>query len=60
MRKKPKGNPTANAKGKKNSCLISWMAKNKPKPSAESKPIVLSEDYDSDVEHFLASEYPYL
>jgi hypothetical protein len=35
------------------------MARNKPKPSAESKPIVLSEDSDSDVERFLASEYPY-
>jgi hypothetical protein len=57
--KKPKANPTANAKGKKNARLISRMARNKPKPSAESKPIVLSEDSNSDVEHFLASEYPY-
>jgi hypothetical protein len=57
--KKPKANPTANAKGKKNARLISRMARNKPKPSAESKPIVLSEDSDSDVERFLASEYPY-
>jgi hypothetical protein len=57
--KKPKANPTANAKGKKNARLISRMARNKPKPSAESKPIVLSEDSDSDIERFLASEYPY-
>ena len=57
--KKPKEKPTANAKGKKNARLISRMARNKPKPSAESKPIILSEDSDSDVEHFLASEYPY-
>jgi hypothetical protein len=57
--KKPKAKPTANAKGKKNARLISRMARNKPKPSAESKPIVLSEDSDSDVERFLASEYPY-
>jgi hypothetical protein len=35
------------------------MARNKPKPSVEKKPIVLSEDSDSDIEHFLASEYPY-
>jgi hypothetical protein len=35
------------------------MARNKPKPSAESNPIILSEDSDSDVERFLASEYPY-
>jgi hypothetical protein len=59
MSKKAKANPTANAKGKKNARLISRMARNKPKPSAESKPIVLSEDSDSDVERFLASEYPY-
>jgi hypothetical protein len=59
MRKNPKANPTANAKGKKNARLISRMARNKPKPSAESNPIILSEDSDSDVEHFLASEYPY-
>jgi hypothetical protein len=31
----------------------------KAKPPAESKPIVLSEDSDSEVERFLASEYPY-
>jgi hypothetical protein len=35
------------------------MARNKPKPSVESKPIVLSEDSDSDIECFLANEYPY-
>jgi hypothetical protein len=57
--KKPKENPTANAKGKKNARLISRMARNKPKPSAESKPIILSEDSDSDIERFLATEYPY-
>jgi hypothetical protein len=59
MSKKPKANPTANAKGKRNARLISRMARNKPKPSAERDPIVLSEDSDSDVERFLASEYPY-
>jgi hypothetical protein len=59
MSKNPKANPTANAKGKRNAHLISRMARNKPKPSAERDPIVLSEDSDSDVERFLASEYPY-
>jgi hypothetical protein len=57
--KKPKENPTANAKGKKNARLISRMARTKPKPSAKSKPIILSEDSDSDIERFLADEYPY-
>jgi hypothetical protein len=59
MGKKPKANLIANAKGKKNSHLISWMARNKPKPPVEPNPIVLSEDFDLEVEHFLASEYPY-
>jgi hypothetical protein len=59
VRKKVKGNPTIDDKGKKNARLISRLARNKPKPSAEQKPIVLSEDSDSDVERFLASEYPY-
>jgi hypothetical protein len=57
--KKAKANPTAIAKGKKNARLISRMDINKPKPSVEQKPIVLSEDSDSDIECFLASEYPY-
>jgi hypothetical protein len=57
--KKVKGNPTVDGKGKKNARLISRLARNKPKPSAEQKPIVLSEDSDSDIERFLASEYPY-
>jgi hypothetical protein len=35
------------------------MARNKPKPPVELNTIVLSEDSDSEVEHFLASEYPY-
>jgi hypothetical protein len=57
--KKAKENPTAYAKGKKNARMISRMARNKPKPSVEKKPIILSEDSDSDIERFLASEYPY-
>jgi hypothetical protein len=57
--KKPKVKPTANSKGKKNARLISRMARNKPKPPINLDPIVLSEDSDSEVERFLASEYPY-
>jgi hypothetical protein len=60
MRKNTKANLTANAKGKRNAWLISRMARNKPKPSAESNPIILSKDSDSDIAHFLANEYPYL
>jgi hypothetical protein len=59
VRKKVRGNPTVDGKGKKNARLISRMPRNKPKPSAEQKPIVLSEYSDSDIEFFLASEYPY-
>jgi hypothetical protein len=58
-RKNVKENPNVIAKGKKNARLISRMARNKPKPSVEQKPIVLSEDSDSEIEHFLASEYHY-
>jgi hypothetical protein len=57
--KKVKGNPTVDNKGKKNARLISRLARNKPKPNADQKPIVLSEDSDSDIECFLAGEYPY-
>jgi hypothetical protein len=35
------------------------MARNKPKPSANPEPIVVSEDSDSEIERFLANEYPY-
>jgi hypothetical protein len=35
------------------------MARNKPKPPAKLEPIVVSEDSDSDIERFLAEEYPY-
>jgi len=58
MSRNPKANPTANDKGKRNARLISRMARTKPKPSADSNPIVLSEHSDSEVEHFLADEYP--
>jgi hypothetical protein len=57
--KKVKGNPTVDNKGKKNARLISRLARNKPKPNVDQKPIVLSEDSDSDIERFLAGEYPY-
>ena len=57
--KKVKGNPTVDSKGKKNARLILRLARNKPKPNADQKPVVLSEDSDSDIERFLAGEYPY-
>jgi hypothetical protein len=59
MGKKPKAKPTVNARCKNNARLISWMARNKPKPLVDPKPIMLSEDSDSEVERFLASKYPY-
>jgi hypothetical protein len=55
----PKAKANANAKGKKNSRLISRLERNRPKPSANSEPIVVSEDSDSEIERFLANEYPY-
>jgi hypothetical protein len=39
--------------------LISRLAWNKPKKNIDQKPIVLSEDSDSNIKHFLAEEYPY-
>jgi hypothetical protein len=57
--KKPKPKTGANSKGKKNARLISRMARNKPKSPVKLEPIVVSEDSDSEVERFLADEYPY-
>jgi hypothetical protein len=57
--KKTKVKTGANSKGKKNDRLISRMVRNKPKPPAKSEPIVVSEDSDSEIERFLADEYPY-
>jgi hypothetical protein len=57
--KKPKAKIGANSKGKKNARLISHMARNKPKTPANPEPIVVSEDSDSEIERFLANEYPY-
>jgi hypothetical protein len=55
--KKPKAK--TNDKGEKNARLISCMARNRPKPPAKSEPIVVSKDSDSEIERFLADEYPY-
>jgi hypothetical protein len=49
----------ANTRCKKNARLISRMARNKPKPPVQLEPIAVSEDSDSEVERFLAEEYPY-
>jgi hypothetical protein len=59
VRKKGKSDTTVNSKGKKHARWISICARNKPKPNVDQKPIVLSEDSESDIEHFLAEEYPY-
>jgi hypothetical protein len=59
MAKNPKTRPNANSKGKKNARLISCMARNRPKAPVNPNPIMLSEDFDSKIECFLASEYPY-
>jgi hypothetical protein len=48
-----------NTRGKKNARLISRMARNKSKLPVKTEPIVVSEDSDSDIERFLAEEYPY-
>jgi hypothetical protein len=57
--KSPKSKPTANSKGKKNAQLISRMERNKPKAPVNPDPIMVSEYSDSEVQHYLASEYPY-
>jgi hypothetical protein len=59
MKNKGKGVTTVDRKEKKNARLISRFSRNKPKPNIDQKPIVLSKDSDSDIEHFLAEEYPY-
>jgi hypothetical protein len=56
---RPKAKAGVNAKGKKNSRLISRMARNRSKTSANADPIVVSESSDSEIERFLADEYPY-
>jgi hypothetical protein len=59
LNEKPKAKYTANARGNKNARLISRMARNKPQLPVNPNPIVLSEDFDSEVERFLAREHPY-
>jgi hypothetical protein len=59
MAKNPKTKPNTNSKGKKNARLISRMEINKPKVPVNPDPIMVSEDSDSEIERYLASEYPY-
>jgi hypothetical protein len=59
QRKKGKGNNDVNCKGKKAAHWVSRCARNKPKQNTDQKPIVLSEDSDSEIERFLTEEYPY-
>jgi hypothetical protein len=58
-KKKCKGNNDINYKGKKAAHWVSWRALNKPKENTDQKPIMLSEDSDSEIEWFLTEEYPY-
>jgi hypothetical protein len=58
-KKKCKGNIDINYKGKRVVHWVSRCARNKPKPCADQKMIVLSEDSDSEIERFLTEEYPY-
>jgi hypothetical protein len=57
--KKPKPKTGANSKGNQNARLILRMVRNKPKSPVKLEPIVVSKDSDSEVERFLANEYPY-
>ena len=57
--KRPKAKPTVNSKGEKNAHLISHMVRNKQRHPINPNPIMVSEDSDSEVERYLASEYPY-
>jgi hypothetical protein len=59
VRKKGKSDTIVKSRGKKNARWISRCARNKPKKNVDQKPIVLSKDSDSDIERFLAEEYPY-
>jgi hypothetical protein len=58
-KKKCKGNSDINYKGKKAARWVSRCARNKPKENTDQKPILLSEDSDSEIERFLTEEYPY-
>jgi hypothetical protein len=44
------------ARNKKNARMISHMERNKSKPPAKTEPIMVSEDSDSSIEHFLTEE----
>jgi hypothetical protein len=57
--KKPKAKTVANPKGKKNARLISHMARNKSRTPTHLELIMVSEDSYSEIECFLANEYPY-
>lgn len=59
VRNKGKGDTGVNSKGKKNARWISRCARNKPKQITDQKLIILSEDSDSEIECFVAEEYPY-
>jgi hypothetical protein len=57
--RKTRAKSGVNTRCKKNARLISRMARNRPKPPVQLEPLAISEDSDSEVERFLAEEYPY-
>jgi hypothetical protein len=58
--KKLRGSVDVNYKSKRVARWVSRCARNKPKPCADTKnTIEVSEDSDSEIERFLAEEYPY-
>jgi hypothetical protein len=44
------------ARNKRNARMISRMGRNKSKPPVKTEPVMISEDSDSSIEHFLAEE----
>jgi hypothetical protein len=57
--KKTQGKPCCKCQGEKKCPAHFTDGKEQAKTLCQSNPIILSEDSDSEVEHFLASEYPY-
>jgi hypothetical protein len=58
--RKLKGNVDVNYKSKKVACWVSRCARNKPKPGPHTENTIdISEVSDSEIERFLAEEYPY-
>jgi hypothetical protein len=50
------GRASTTARNKRNARMISRMERNKAKPPVKTEPVMISEDSDSSIEHFLAEE----